>query len=164
MNVVLSLFVRDPIFFRWSGLEPEIDHDAKWYQSSPEFFFYFFDRIFTSCTIKMLKSREDVLCWCTRDTRATCRNRRTAIKMEHFLKSPCFFLILMVLQCYLKMDPMKLFHVWEPPKTTSTTQWKIIYYKNIQNFSTGLYKRIKILSNRIQINSNFERSYFEISS
>ena len=35
--------------------------------------------------------------WRTRDTRAACHNRVTAIKMKHFLKSPCFFRS----QCYL---------------------------------------------------------------
>ena len=42
-------------------------------------------------TMKISKSGEGVVWWRTRDTRAPCHNRVTAIKMEHFLKSPCFF-------------------------------------------------------------------------
>ena len=41
-------------------------------------------------TIKIEKSREGVMWWRTRDTRATCHNSVTAIKMEHFLQYSCF--------------------------------------------------------------------------
>ena len=37
-----------------------------------------------------MKCGEGGVWWRTTETRARCHNRVTAIKMEHFLKSPCF--------------------------------------------------------------------------
>ena len=41
-------------------------------------------------TTEIKKSRVSVVWWRTRDTRTTCHNSVTAIKMEHFLNSSCF--------------------------------------------------------------------------
>ena len=49
-----------------------------------------FDKMLGTRTIKILKNREGVMWWRTRGTTVTCHNKVTAIKMEHFLESPCF--------------------------------------------------------------------------
>ena len=56
---------------------------------SPNFFMA--NKVSNFSTIKIYKSREGAVWWRTRDTWATCDDRVTAIKMEHFLDSPCFF-------------------------------------------------------------------------